>query len=312
MFEIILNMNTIGQLIILAIVLILIITIVSMFKVKTKYMSLSYDVLDDTSRKNEIFKFDINNAIVNDFKIARKSGIKEINTPAIIDKNLIASLGKIQIAERFALRASGLMIVLGLVGTFFGLTLSISELVTLLNNTNDVISGDVTTITGGLLSSINGMSVAFVTSLFGITASIIVNILTIIVGISDSKAQYLSVIEEYLDNTLGDKAANLTDVNENGQTALEVAFEILASQLKTSMDEISNSMSYRLTVASGNMKDASDSLEKSMQNFNESIEQFSQNTRDFSEFNHHLKTNIQRMSIAFDDLTETLKETNKS
>jgi methyl-accepting chemotaxis protein len=204
------------------------------------------------------------------------------------------------------------MIVLGLVGTFFGLTLSISELVTLLNNTNDVISGDVTTITGGLLSSINGMSVAFVTSLFGITASIIVNILTIIVGISDSKEQYLSVIEEYLDNTLGEKTANLTDLNENGKTPLEVAFEVLASQLKESMDEISNSMSYRLTVASGNMKDASDSLEKSMLNFNESINQFSENTRDFSEFNHHLKTNIQRMSIAFDDLTETLKETNKS
>jgi hypothetical protein len=35
---------------------------------------------------------------------------------------------------------------------------------------------------------------------------------------------------------------------------------------------------------------------------------FSATTRDFREFNFHLKDNLQRMSLSFGDLSETLKE----
>lgn len=309
MIQMILTMNPIGQVIIGLIVLILILTIWALVRIKARYLLLTYDLLDHDNRKAIIFKNELNNSIVDDYKSAQTLKIKEINTIAIIEKNMNQYLSKLNIAERFIMKSSGLMIVFGLVGTFFGLTLSISELVSLLSTTNEAVLGDVNTITGGLLSSINGMSVAFVTSLFGITASIIVNILTILVGNTDTKDHYIAVIEEYLDNALGEKSVDMTQVDESGKTPLEVAFESLGQRLADSMDEVTSAMSYRLTVASNNMKETSDAIEKSMTKFDKSIQQFSENIRDFSEFNHHLKTNIQRMSVVFDDFTEDVKKT---
>ena len=308
MIQMILTMNPVGQVIIGLIITILLVTLWALARTKTKYLGLTYDVLDHDNRQGLIFKNELNNAIVDDFKSAQTLKIKEINTIAIIEKNMSTYSNKTNIGERFILRSSGLMIILGLVGTFFGLTLSISELVGLLSNTNEALLGDVNTITGGLLSSINGMSVAFVTSLFGITSSILVNVLTIVVGTVETKEHYMSVIEEFLDNTIGEKNVDMTQVDDAGKTPLENAFESLGNQLAESMEEVSQAMSYRLTVATNNMKDTADSIEKSMHTFDGSIQQFSGNIRDFSEFNHHLKSNIQRMSVAFDDFTEQIKD----
>jgi len=308
MIQMILTMNPVGQIIIGLIIAILLVTLWALARTKTKYLGLTYDVLDHSNREGLIFKNELNNAIVDDFKSAQTLKIKEINTIAIIEKNMSTYLNKTNIGERFIQRSSGLMIILGLVGTFFGLTLSISELVGLLSNTNEALLGDVNTITGGLLSSINGMSVAFVTSLFGITSSILVNVLTILVGTVETKEHYMSVIEEFLDNAIGEKNVDMTQVDDEGKTPLENAFESLGNQLAASMEEVSQAMSYRLTVATNNMKDTADSIEKSMRNFDGSIQQFSENIRDFSEFNHHLKSNIQRMSVAFDDFTEQIKD----
>ena len=58
---------------------------------------------------------------------ARRSG--ERNTQAIIEENFQAELGSLLLAERFVRAATGLVIILGLLGTFYGLTLSIGKLV---------------------------------------------------------------------------------------------------------------------------------------------------------------------------------------
>lgn len=307
MLELLLRMNPIGQVIIVLILLVLVATLVALFKIKTKYLSLVYDLEEEGNRKNRIFKYELNNAIADDFKSAVDLRITEINTPAIIDKNIQSYLTKTLIGERFIARSSGLMIILGLVGTFFGLTLSISELVNLLSSTNEAVVGDVNLITGGLLSSINGMSVAFATSLFGISASIIVNVLVVLIGTAESRAHYIAVAEEYLDNVLGHRTSDLTIMDESGRTPLEISFEELSNRISTELQSVGEAMSYRLTVASNSMKDTADTIENSLQKFDHSVETFSSNTRDFSEFNHHLKNNIERMSLAFDDFTMELK-----
>jgi hypothetical protein len=42
--------------------------------------------------------------------------------------------------------------------------------------------------------------------------------------------------------------------------------------------------------------------------FESALETFASTTRDFHEFNLHLKDNVQRMSLSFGDLSDTLKE----
>ena len=52
----------------------------------------------------------------------------------------------------------------------------------------------------------------------------------------------------------------------------------------------------------------SDALDAIVGRFEGALTTFSASTRDFREFNHHLKDNIQRMSLSFGDLSETLKQ----
>lgn len=307
MIHMFLGMNPVGLAIIGFIILILFAAIIMMMKIRKTYQTLEMDANEPIHRKNKVFENPINRAIAEQFIEANNRRIDEINTIAIIDKNAHLFLHKTLLAERFVSKASGLMIVLGLVGTFFGLTLSIVELVDLLSTTNASLIGDTTMITGGLLNSINGMSVAFVTSLFGITASIIINVLTIIMGVSESRERYFAVMEEYLDNVLGARNTDMTYVDEEGKTPLEIAFVALGDRLAESIHSITEAMSYRMTVASNSMKDTAEVVDKSLGQFNKSIETFASNTRDFGEFNHDLRTNIQRMSVAFEDFTEQLK-----
>jgi hypothetical protein len=48
-------------------------------------------------------------------------------------------------------------------------------------------------------------------------------------------------------------------------------------------------------------------LGEAVDHFESALETFSTTTRDFREFNLHLKDNVQRMSLAFGDFSETLK-----
>ena len=50
-----------------------------------------------------------------------------------------------------------------------------------------------------------------------------------------------------------------------------------------------------------------EALQNSVVKFDGALNRFSDNTRDFSEFNHHLKSNIQRLGVALDDFSEDVK-----
>ena len=48
-------------------------------------------------------------------------------------------------------------------------------------------------------------------------------------------------------------------------------------------------------------------LESVVERFEQALSTFATSTRDFTEFNAHLKDNVQRMSLSFGDLSETIK-----
>lgn len=307
MLTVIWGMNPLGIAIVVIILAVFIAAAIGFLKMRRTYARLTEDVLDPDNRRKHAFALDINSHHVEDFKAAADLRISAVNTAAIIEKNLQRDAKGVLRLERFIKKAPGLMIILGLIGTFFGLTLSISELVTLLSATGEAIADDVGVVTLGLLSSIDGMAVAFVTSLFGISASIITNVLGILFGVEDMREGYVSAVEEYLDNTLGLRTTDMTYVDENGKTPLENAFEQLGERLNENMRTITEAMSYRMTVASNNMRDTAEAIDKSLSMFDGSVNRFSENTRELSEFNHHLRSNVQRMSLAFEDFSEHLK-----
>ncbi len=310
MLELILKLNPLALLIVGVILLILFINIVVSFSIRKKYKTLIADIEDTENQENKIFEYELFNSMIKDYKKAQNRNIEEINTLAIIEKHIHGYLKRTLLGERFLKKSVSLMIILGLVGTFYGLTLSIGELVNLLTNTSEAIIGDVNSITDGLISAVRSMSVAFVTSLFGITASIIVTIINVLFNVQDYREKVMVIAEEYLDNQLAKKGKNLETMNEDGKTNLEVAFDKFGSSIETNLKDVTSELSYRLTNSSVKMAESAEIIKDSIDKFDISLDKFNDNVRDFSEFNHHLKTNIERMSIAFEDLTENLKEHN--
>ena len=132
-------------------------------------------------------------------------------------------------------------------------------------------------LTAGLTQALTGMSVAFSTSLFGIVAAIVMTLLGVFFSIADRRQQLMVQVETYLEDLLLRESAAAY-----GSDALGAAV-----------------VAFGETVGR---------LEGSVVRFEAALETFAGTTRDFREFNLHLKDNVQRMSLGFGDLSETLKE----
>lgn len=302
--ESILKMNVIAQSIIGLIVLLFLFTVVFSIIIKRTYSNLIKDICDKENRKNKLFKYKLMNEMIDDFNSALNNNIEEINTVAIIEKNLHREMKTIHVGERFLKKAVSLMIILGLLGTFYGLILSIKELVTMLSQTQQIVG--VEAITEGLINSITGMSVAFITSMFGIGASVLTNILSITFGVSDSRESLITHIEEYLDNTLMLSKNGLGAVDADGNTALSISFDNFNEILTSNLRGLTNDIAEKIGEATGDMILTAESLQNSVVKFDGALNRFADNTRDFSEFNHHLKSNIQRLSISLDDFSDNI------
>ncbi|BEP28217.1 hypothetical protein [Helicovermis profundi] len=301
MLNLLSRLNPIAYAIIIAILTILFITIILSLSIRSKYKKILKDITNTNFRKEKKFDSPMLNEIIEDFKDSIKENISEVNTEAMIEKNIHKYLKNELIGERFVNKSTSLMIILGLLGTFYGLTLSIGNIVNLLSTTENAATGNVANITGGLINSVTGMSVAFVTSLFGIASSIIVNLISILFHLGEMRESIIIHIEEYLDNNLGKKSLDLETVDEEGKSVLEVSFENLGTNLEVSLNELTSTLAYRLTEATKEMKNTAETIGSSIDKFDKSLDVFGENVRDFSEFNYHLKNNIERMSLVFDD-----------
>ncbi|MBI9011126.1 MAG: hypothetical protein JEZ08_02770 [Clostridiales bacterium] len=300
----ILDMRIIAQGIIILIVLLFLSTVLFSGLIRRTYNGLIRDINDKENRKNRLFKHRMMNDVIDDFNVALNNNVEEINTIAIIEKNMNVHMKTILLGERFAKKAVSMMIILGLLGTFYGLIISIEELVTMLSKSQEIVGVEM--ITNGLVSSIKGMSVAFITSMFGIGASVLTNIMNIMFGLLDLKESMITSVEEYLDNHLMISNNGLGAVDENGNTALTLSFEKFNESLTTNLRGIATDITTQLADATGDMVLTAESIKSSVVRFDHSLNQFSENIRDFTEFNHHLRTNIQRMSVGFDDFSDEM------
>jgi hypothetical protein len=231
------------------------------------------------------------NRILNDAEAARATNPYDLNTQAIIERAFDAELRGSLVGERFIKASTGLLIILGLVGTFYGLTLSIGRLVALVAGDGAPNAEITDSLMEGLAQALSGMSVAFVCSLFGIVSAIVMTLIGVFANVADRRTAVMVQIEAFLDNELG--------ARQPPATAAGVARPGVAMHAATSEDLDRMLHGFGATV---------EQLHSSVAQFEAALMNFSASTRDFQEFNFHLKDNIQRMSLSFGDLSETLKE----
>jgi hypothetical protein len=203
---------------------------------------------------------------------ARRPG--EVNAQAIIEDCFQSDLRSLLLGERFVRASVGLVIILGLLGTFYGLTLSIGKIVHLVaaeaSTMTDVTQG----VSQGLTSALSGMAVAFSNSLVGVLSAVILTVLGVLANVSDRRTSVMIQLETYLDKVLPRTTAAAP-----------------AGSMAPGFGE---------SVAR---------LDGAVARFEAALQAFATTTGDFHEFNAHLKDNVQRLSLAFGDMATTLRST---
>ena len=315
-------MNLLNQLIerlgLAGVIIIAIIIFVFMFSliinaiIRRKYDNILFDLEDRVKRKNEKFDSEILNTIVENYKIAGKETHGEVNTLAIIEKVFNNRLKSCVIGERFINKSVGLVIILGLFGTFLGLTFSVAKLVTVLNGENSSNLESINFIREGLIDSVAGMALAFITSLFGVGSSVILSIFYTIFDVQSTRESLMVQIEEYLDNYVAlkiskDKETEYTIMNK----ILKETFDNFGNRIENSLKSTVENIGYKISNVVMNVELSSQTLDSTVEKFDRSLQMFSNNIKDFTEFNQNLKNNIERMDVNFIKFSESLTSASK-
>jgi hypothetical protein len=305
MFQLFSTLNIVAKIIVLLILIIFVGAVVASFIIKSRYAAIHNDF---TRGKNEgKFKFSLLNKILKNYKNAAEKNAGMINTQAIIEKEFSVSLKGNIIGERFVKNATSLMIILGLLGTFYGLTLSVQGLIGLLNNSDAISAANgMENLIGGLVHSIKGMGAAFITSLCGIFGSILLTILGVFISVKEIRGEIMLEVEEYLDNVVALEYVNYAE-NNSLELSVNKLFNGLSEQVETNYKNVLDKSISGLIEVVKMMDGNQQSFNKSLMCFQKTVDQFSDNTRDFTEFNYHLRNNVDRMNIALTDFTEKIE-----
>ncbi|WP_287521958.1 DUF4351 domain-containing protein [Okeania sp. SIO2C2] len=132
--------------------------------------------------------------------------LEEVNTAALVDG--VYSQEKFDFL-RFKLRCHqwhyfsqalpNLLISFGLLGTFLGITLNLS---TLIQTINQVKATDINNLVEQLQDPIQGMGIAFITSLIAIACSSLLTVINLQCNTNLAREDLISYLEDYLDNIL--------------------------------------------------------------------------------------------------------------
>jgi methyl-accepting chemotaxis protein len=247
---------------------------------RARYGRLEAD-LEENAVPRGRFSNEVLNAIARSAERAA-SCAPEPNTQAIVEDHFQSDLRPLLLAERFVRAATGLVIILGLLGTFYGLTSSIGRLVGLVAGEPGAVTDVTQGVTSGLTQALSGMAVAFSNSLVGILSAVLLTVLGVFSNPTDRRVALMVRIETYLDRLLSDPSFTrgaATAIARNGLDRMVASFG-----------------------------ESVERLEATVGRFDSALQAFSTSTRDFSEFNAHLKDNVQRMSLSFGDLRDALKD----
>jgi hypothetical protein len=185
-------------------------------------------------------------------------------------ENTDMSLSSVRETSRYLV---GLLVFLGLLGTFWGLLKTIGSV-------GDVISGlgiDDTNVAGffnslkdGLNAPLQGMSIAFSSSLLGVAGSLILGFMDINLGQAQNK--FSLFFEKIVNNNSTLDLINYSNLNDINQQALQKIYDnldnIVYSLKKTSenQNEINNYLT-KLSEQIKNVNNNSASLDENLSNF---------------------------------------------
>ena len=203
-----------------------------------------------------------------------KNGIKNINTEALIDE-------KIPTMENYMKYIISTVIVLGLLGTFIGLTGSIGSIHKVIDKII-VEGGNIDEFLNGISIPLSSMSTAFFTSITGILSSILLRAIAIATYVP-YREKYYSLMENYLDNIL------LAERDSD--------FERLLLNLTKNMNTAMRNMCDNI---SGTFEREIQSLSRPINDFKRSVDSLRRVSERNEEATKELSSNIDKYSTAIE------------
>jgi methyl-accepting chemotaxis protein len=218
-----------------------------------------------------------------------------------------------------------LLLAFGLLGTFLGITINLSTLSQTINQTNP---SDINNLVSELQKPLEGMSIAFTTSLTGLFFSALVTVVNFIFNSGLAKYRLISSLEDYLDNvyfpevqgdTRLDKIVNrmvsqqdefLTNFGETVRKAVEQSMGKVAKQIADGNKEttdLARQVYEKFTASAGTISSAANEFQNSMSALNTTSQIFKQSAETFNQSQFPLK-----LSLAVVDLSNTQQKFSES
>lgn len=185
---------------VLGLILLTVITIVLRFSVYQRLISLASRVRSLIHQDTRIKK----PRLVEEIEIRCQESspnLERINTAALIDQVYSKHLLKTEQLDYFCRFLPNLLLALGLLGTFLGITINLSELSSTINEFGGV--GNINDLVAQVQRPLQGMGVAFISSLTAVAASAILTVVNLLRNTSIAKYQLVSALEDYIDNVYG-------------------------------------------------------------------------------------------------------------
>ncbi len=298
--------------------------------VRRNYISLSQELAAYCEGEITEFQSDMLAWITEEYKMSLESGVQDINTPAMIDMALSAYLKLCTIGESFLKKVNSLLITLGLFGTFLGLTSAVGDIGNMMANT----TAEVLMTEAGinsfkiLVSSFKGMSVAFITSLFGTGFSIVLSVLTTFVSAQDAKKLFTTQLEEYLDVKVATEVMennSRTNQVENREShtladSLSDSVSLLNKTVNTCVEdfiflstfnrELRDNLCYAgniISIANQALKTSSEAFCSGSKSINECSKQLKDMVAEIKKYNQHLESMsgiLEELSVKLDESAE--------
>ncbi|MFM6023234.1 MAG: hypothetical protein ACKPER_09960 [Dolichospermum sp.] len=254
--------------------------------------------------------------------------LEQVNTGALIDQIYSQETIKGFTCEQIDYLCRilpNLLLAFGLLGTFLGITINLSTLSQTINQTN---ASDINNLVSELQKPLEGMSIAFTTSLTGLFFSALLTIVNFIFNSGLAKYRLISSLEDYLDNvyfpevqgdTRLDKIVNkmvsqqdefLTNFGETVRKAVEQSMGKVAKQIADGNKEttdLARQVYEKFTDAAGTISRAANEFQDSMSALNKTSQIFKQSAETFNQSEFPLK-----LSLAVADLSNTQQKFSES
>ncbi|MFM6319785.1 MAG: hypothetical protein ACKPGQ_18425 [Dolichospermum sp.] len=254
--------------------------------------------------------------------------LEQVNTGALIDQIYSQETIKGFTCEQIDYLCRilpNLLLAFGLLGTFLGITINLSTLSQTINQTNP---SDINNLVSELQKPLEGMSIAFTTSLTGLFFSALLTIVNFIFNSGLAKYRLISSLEDYLDNvyfpevqgdTRLDKIVNkmvsqqdefLTNFGETVRKAVEQSMGKVAKQIADGNKEttdLARQVYEKFTDAAGTISRAANEFQDSMSALNKTSQIFKQSAETFNQSEFPLK-----LSLAVADLSNTQQKFSES